>query len=168
MPADAAPLAPEVSGAGWGPLELSGDGDGYAGPADWLGAEVELTLELFLVPPAWEGRENTPEAAASAAETADALWADQAKWDAAARDRAADDLLDQANEWANQAGDPPHARAGFLALLELAGVVCGPGGAWSLHFEDGDDGGDVKGLFWGHGVQVNGTLADGPTDASMG
>ena len=97
-------------------------------------------------------------------EQAKALMADQKGWDEKVRSFAADQLLEQANDWAQDAaeGEEPEeiTREQFMERMELDAVQISAGGSFEFWFNDGD-------LFWGHAIHVTGSLDQGPESAQM-
>ena len=97
-------------------------------------------------------------------EQAKALMAGQKGWDEKVRAFAAQELLDQANDWARDAaeGEEPEeiTREQFMERLELDAVQISAGGRFEFWFNDGD-------LFWGHAIHVTGSLDQGPEMAQM-
>lgn len=97
-------------------------------------------------------------------EQAKALMADQKSWDEKVRSFAADQLLEQANDWAQDAaeGEEPEeiTREQFMERLELDAVQISADGRFEFWFNDGD-------LFWGHAIHVTGSLDQGPEMAQM-
>ena len=85
-------------------------------------------------------------------------------WDEKVRAFAAQELLDQANDWARDAaeGEEPEeiTREQFMERLELDAVQISAGGRFEFWFNDGD-------LFWGHAIHVTGSLDQGPEMAQM-
>lgn len=126
----------------------------FRGRVAWVAGEVEVEVELEVVG-----------ADAGAARTAlDRLgpWlADGAAHDARYRQVAADALLDTLNDTWIDPDQPVVTEAEFLRRLAPRTLVVGADGAEVAVAYDDD------GLFWGRAVVVEGTLADGPTDASL-
>ena len=117
----------------------------------WLGTVIQLTLSCGL-----------EDDIGSLRSTADALWTDQAGWDARIRAKAVEELLELANDWAEQE-DENAARIDsdeFARRITLESVAIEDDGSFVYWFADGD-------LFWGHSIAVSGTLAGGPDDATM-
>jgi len=119
---------------------------------DWLGSSVWLTVD-----PSQDQQ--------ACMDNARTLMADQAGWDAKLRACAADKLLEQANQWAaDGAGEDEEpeviTREDFISRIAPDSIVVLEDGSFQFFFEDGD-------LFWGHTIQITGTLTDGVTDAVM-
>ncbi len=92
--------------------------------------------------------------------TARSLWKQQKEWDKRIRDYAAAELLDLKNDLWRGDGEKKLTPAGFKARMSLESVVVRAGGRFEFTFEDGN-------LFWGHVIEVRGTLAGGPTHAGI-
>ena len=118
---------------------------------EWLGQPARLDID----------REEDWDACV---EQAKALMADQKGWDEKVRSFAADQLLEQANDWAQDAaeGEEPEeiTREQFMERLELDAVQISADGRFEFWFNDGD-------LFWGHAIHVTGALDKGPESAQM-
>ena len=126
----------------------------YETEVDWLGGKVRLNFD--------QGPEEEMKAAQ---ETARALLADPAGWDARVRACAADRLLELANQWAGEEEDGENEpgeidREQFMSRMELDTIQVSPDQGFVFWFNDGE-------MFWGHSIQVSGTLSDGPVDAQM-
>ncbi len=123
----------------------------FEAEVEWLGQPARLDID----------REEDWDACV---EQAKALMADQKGWDEKVRSFAADQLLEQANDWARDAaeGEEPEeiTREQFMERLELDAVQISAGGRFEFWFNDGD-------LFWGHAIHVTGSLDQGPEMAQM-
>lgn len=123
----------------------------FEAEVEWLGQPARLDID----------REEDWDACV---EQAKALMADQKSWDEKVRSFAADQLLEQANDWAQDAaeGEEPEeiTREQFMERLELDAVQISAGGRFEFWFNDGD-------LFWGHAIHVTGSLDQGPEMAQM-
>ena len=92
--------------------------------------------------------------------------ADQKGWDEKVRAFAAQELLDQANDWdqdsaGNEDREPEEiTREQFMERMELDAVQISADGSFEFWFNDGD-------LFWGHSIHVTGSLDQGPEMAQM-
>ena len=116
----------------------------------WRGAPIQVTMEPG------DGVE-------AQRRTFLALRAEAEDWERRVRYCAADQLLELARAWAEDGekdgGAAPLTREEFLSRLELESIQLTPEG-FAFWFADGD-------LFWGHAVQVSGTLEQGPVHAEM-
>ena len=123
----------------------------FEAEVEWLGQPVRLDID----------REEDWDACV---EQVRALMADQKGWDEKVRAFAAQELLDQANDWAQDAaeGEEPEeiTREQFMERLELDAVQISADGRFEFWFNDGD-------LFWGHAIHVTGSLDQGPEMAQM-
>ena len=123
----------------------------FEAEVEWLGQPARLDID----------REEDWDACV---EQAKALMAGQKGWDEKVRAFAAQELLDQANDWARDAaeGEEPEeiTREQFMERLELDAVQISAGGRFEFWFNDGD-------LFWGHAIHVTGALDKGPESAQM-
>ena len=125
----------------------------FEAEVEWLGQPARLDID----------REEDWDACV---EQAKALMADQKGWDEKVRSFAADQLLEQANDWAqdaaeNEDGEPEEiTREQFMERMELDAVQISADGRFEFWFNDGD-------LFWGHAIHVTGALDQGPEMAQM-
>ena len=123
----------------------------FEAEVEWLGQPARLDID----------REEDWDACV---EQAKALMADQKGWDEKVRSFAADQLLEQANDWARDAaeGEEPEeiTREQFMERMELDAVQISADGRFEFWFNDGD-------LFWGHAIHVTGSLDQGPEMAQM-
>ena len=125
----------------------------FEAEVEWLGQPARLDID----------REEDWDACV---ERAKALMADQKGWDEKVRSFAAQELLEQANDWAqdaagNEDGEPEEiTREQFMERMELDAVQISADGRFEFWFNDGD-------LFWGHAIHVTGSLDQGPEMAQM-
>ena len=125
----------------------------FEAEVEWLGQPARLDID----------REEDWDACV---ERAKALMADQKGWDEKVRSFAADQLLEQANDWAQDAAgnedeEPEEiTREQFMERMELDAVQISADGRFEFWFNDGD-------LFWGHAIHVTGSLDQGPEMAQM-
>ena len=125
----------------------------FEAEVEWLGQPARLDID----------REEDWDACV---EKAKALMADQKGWDEKVRSFAADQLLEQANDWAqdaagNEDGEPEEiTREQFMERLELDAVQISADGRFEFWFNDGE-------MFWGHSIHVAGSLDQGPESAQM-
>jgi hypothetical protein len=92
--------------------------------------------------------------------TARSLWKQQKTWDKRIRDYAAAELLDLKNDLWRGDGEKEFNPAAFKGRMALEAIEVRPGGKFEFTYDDGN-------LFWGHVIQVRGTLAEGPTHAGI-
>lgn len=119
---------------------------------DWLGTQASLSFD-----------QAEEEEMKRAQETAKALLASAAEWDRRVRDCAAKELLELANDWAedSEEGEPaPVTREGFIGRMTLEAIQVDGEGGFEFWFDDGD-------LFYGHSIHVAGNLEKGPDWAQM-
>lgn len=125
----------------------------FEAEVEWLGQPARLDID----------REEDWDACV---ERAKALMADQKGWDEKVRSFAAQELLEQANDWAqdaagNEDGEPEEiTREQFMERMELDAVQISADGRFEFWFNDGD-------LFWGHAIHVTGALDQGLEIAQM-
>ena len=135
---------------GLGTFTLNRQVDWFETEIQWLGAEISLVFD------AEEDR-------AEVLRKAKALLADAVSWDRRVREYAADELLELANDWAEQMEDEEPqeiAREQFMERMELESIEIRADGSFEFWFADGD-------LFYGHSIHVSGDMENGPDDAGM-
>ena len=141
-----------------GELTLDKDHDAFEGEIQWCGKGVRLSLEVNAESkPSWTRARNA----------AKRLVTDQETWDKAMRDFAAKNLTGLANNWLSQdeesARDPetaPITEEEFAQRILLTEVSVSPGGRFTAYYNDDD-------MFWGHAVEVSGSLKKGITYANL-
>lgn len=112
---------------------------------DWLGTEIALNFD----------RDEDRDACL---DNARALFGDREGWDQTVRAFAADRLLEQAGDWAED--EEPLTRELFMDRLEPESVQVYADGRFDFWFHDGE-------LFWGHAIRVSGSLTGGPDAAEL-
>lgn len=135
-----------IEAEGFGTFTLSRAMGWFQSTVDWLDGEVSLTFD--------QAEENL----AAAQDTARALMGAQANWDARVRAFAAQQLLEQINELAEE--DEAFTQESLAACWELDSILTGPGGSFEFMFSDSD-------LFLARPVLVAGTLENGPETAEL-
>lgn len=131
---------------GLGVFTLNRQVNWFEAGVDWLGTEISLVFD----------RE---EDRASCAANARALLASAADWDRRVREYAAGELLDSANDWAED-GEEPITREQFMERMEPESVEIRADGSFEFWFADGE-------MFYGHSIHVSGNLTGGPDAAQM-
>ena len=121
----------------------------FEGRAKWNRKNVELHLE--------PGEDS---GIADAIKTAESLWADQAAWKRRVDEFAVEQLLPLKNEsWLGE-DEREITPADFKKKMKLKSINVDGDGRFEFWHDDG-------GLFWGHSIQVSGTLKDGLTDVDV-
>lgn len=132
-----------------GPLTLDRKHDWYECELDWPGGPVKFTLE--------RGEDEDDPALFA---TAEQVWHDRYDWHDQVRECALRDLLELKNDCWLEDDETELTEAQFLERMKLESVSMDPDGRLTFWHDDG-------GLFWGHVIMVEGTLGDGPTDATI-
>ena len=91
---------------------------------------------------------------------AKALLAKAAEWDRRVREYAAGELLDLANDWAENAEAGEVTKERFMERMEPESIEIRGDGSFEFWFSDGD-------MFYGHSIRVSGDLENGPDEAQM-
>jgi hypothetical protein len=133
----------------FGELILDRRSDFYASEIAWCGASIKLRLE--------------PEAhgdLTGALKTAHSLWEDQTGWHQKIQEYAAAKLLPLKNRLWLDDDEADLTADEFLQKMSLESITACAEGRFEFWHSDGE-------LFWGHSIQINGTLADGPTRADI-
>jgi hypothetical protein len=132
-----------------GTLTLNRAFDSYQTALDWKSHTIRLHL-------AREGCKDE-EALFGLAAT---LWKGRREWDKQARDFAVKELLELKNgNWLGE-DEKEFTPRRFKARMTLEEIAVSPNGHFEFYYNDGN-------LFWGHVIQVSGTLSQGPTYAGI-
>jgi len=131
---------------GLGTFTLNRQVDWFETELDWLGTAITLCFDQ-------------DENRADCVMNAKSLLASAADWDRRVREYAADELLESANDWAEEDAEPI-TREGFMERMELESIEVREDGGFHFWFADGE-------LFYGHSIRVSGDLENGPDDADM-
>ena len=127
---------------GLGTFTLNRQVDWFETEINWLGTEISLTIDME------EAREE-------ALQNAKTLLASAADWDKRVRECAADELLQNANDWNQEMekdGETPTiTREQFMERMELESIEVMADGSFQFWFADGD-------MFYGHSIWVSGDL----------
>ena len=133
----------------FGPFTLDRSVNWYTAETKWN----ETFIALNLVP----DESGKLDAALNVARS---LWKDQTKWTKRIEDYAVQELFSLKNEnWLDE--DEAELTAdNFKARMSLETITVEPDGSFDFWHNDGD-------LFWGHSIQVSGSLNEGPTRADI-
>lgn len=123
--------------------ELTPDAERWTASVDWEGEDVTVSLA---------GVDEELRIARDFVEAAD-------QWDPRIRNFAAAEMTETYNDEWRDDEDPEISEEGFAARLSLRDLTV-DGDQATFWFDD-------DGMFQGHTVCVEATLADGPTDASL-
>lgn len=120
----------------------------YNAKVSWKGVPIELNVA------AEEGEEEQVE---STLKVAKALWENEASWDERIHEYAIEQLLPKKNGWLLE-GENEVSAEEFKARMRLSSIKVFNEEEFTFWFNDGD-------LFWGHMIQIDGTLSEGPTSS---
>lgn len=134
-----------------GRLTLDRRYDQFRAEVGWCGHTVQLTVEA-------EAGGST--ASVSAVAAARSLLADATGWQRRINDFAVARLLQLRNDTWREDDEPALTEAEFVARMRLQSIAVAADGGFDFWHDDG-------GLFWGHAIQVSGTVVDGPTNADI-
>lgn len=121
---------------------------------DWFTAEVvwegnPISLHL-------EGRDEVQECL----KTACTIWENQSYWHQKIKDYAVQELLElKNNEWLND-DEVELTPNKFKDRMVLESIKVSPNGSFNFYFDDGD-------LFWGHTIEIDGSLLEGMAYADI-
>jgi len=133
----------------FGALTLDRTVGWFRGRAVWNGRKIELNLAV-----------DDPALLEQLIQAAGELWDAETEWDDRLRDCAVQHLLPIKNEsWLDEDETELSAEA-FASRLSPDALTIHPDDAFEFWYDDG-------GLFWGHVIQVTGSLADGPDAAQL-
>ena len=121
----------------------------------WSGAEIPLALEVNSESKSSWSRART---------AAKKLIAEQEAWDKAMRKFAAKELTELANDWLADDDEnndaEPSTEESFAQRITLSELTITSGGSFTAYYNDDD-------MFWGHVIEVSGSLKKGITDADI-
>jgi hypothetical protein len=133
----------------FGELTLDRRLDEWETTFKWGTTPVRLSLSC--------DEDGSPEPALRAARS---LWERQPEWEKRVRDFAVEALLPLKNDvWLDDDEEPLTPEA-FEARMTLQTIALYPDGSFDFFHDDGE-------LFWGHAIQVWGSLSEGPTGADI-
>ena len=130
-----------------GTLTLDRRGGDYKATVVWKETSAELSLAADKV-----------DELEKLLQTARVLWESQGAWEERITSYAARELLENANDRSED--DSNITASQFQAIIKVGTIVVEADGSFAFFYDDGD-------LFLGHVIIVNGTLAEGPTDACI-
>lgn len=133
----------------FGTLTFNRDVSWWEGTATWQGRSIRFHLDA----------ENRAELTA-AIQAARALWLAQPAWNERIRTYAVRELLPLKNSSWLEENETPVTPAVFDRRMTLESITVTHKGGFSFFHDDG-------GLFWGHAIEITGTLESGPTDADI-
>lgn len=133
----------------FGKLKLEREMNQYVTNLKWVGKKIELCLPL-----------DDCDDEDAFIRLAEKFCKQQKKWDRAIRDFAAKQLLKRKNENWLCDDEKEITRSEFLKRIKLESITLYPDGTFDFSFDDGD-------IFWGHLIEVDGSIEDGPEDVSL-
>lgn len=138
-----------VSTERFGELVLDRSIGWFEGEAVWNGEAIRVTF------PVEEG-----ESIGDALDVAERLWLDQGPWKKRIDDFAVQELLELKNGTWLEEGESELTASEFISRMKLDSIQVFPDGQFEFWHNDGD-------LFWGHSIQVSGSVTEGPTHADI-
>ena len=139
----------QINDSLFGVLTFDRSVEWFEGQVTWLGQTISLSVSL-----------DESGSYEDALNTAKALFADMSTWSEKVCNYAVQELLPLKNDnWLDDDEDPVTPEA-FIECMQLESITCDPGGEFSFWHDDGD-------LFWGHSIQISGSLSEGLTDADI-
>ena len=120
----------------------------------WNGKEISLMLDIDL-----ENQDSWESACAGAKEMATR----QKEWDERMRGFAAEQLTELANDWLAEEKEEEAAsitQETFAERIALSELSVASDGNFTAYYDDDD-------MFWGHAVEVRGSLKEGPNSANI-
>ena len=133
----------------FGTLTLNRRVDWFEGRATWNGKKVGLSLSA-----------REPADVERALQVARTLWRAQKTWGAKVAAYAARQLLSLKNDNWLETGERPLTAKRFRERMKLESITVSPDGSFEFWHDDG-------GLFFGHSIQISGSLAKGLYDADI-
>jgi hypothetical protein len=133
----------------FGKLILDRRVDIYTGQAVWNGARVELDIGIDEAGDLEGGLKVLRD-----------LWRDQKGWTERIANYAVQQLLKVKNDYWLDLDEMPLSAEEFKAKMALDCISVKEDGSFTFWHKDGD-------MFWGHSIEVRGTLNKGPTSADI-
>ncbi|WP_083651893.1 DUF2262 domain-containing protein [Photobacterium proteolyticum] len=93
-------------------------------------------------------------------EMAKKLWQDQESWSQKVVEFAVEELLELKNDSWLEEDEPEVTKDQFIEKMKLESITVYPDGEFEFWHHDGD-------LFWGHSIQISGSLSEGLTNADI-
>jgi hypothetical protein len=121
----------------------------FEGQAEWCGVSVSLALKL--------DHSNNPD---PVLQTARELWKAMEAWRQEVNAFAVSQLLDLKNDTWLADGEEEVTAQRFVETMRLEAISVYPDGRFVFWHNDGN-------LFWGHSIQISGSLSQGLTDADI-
>ncbi|SMP60253.1 hypothetical protein SAMN06265222_106339 [Neorhodopirellula lusitana] len=131
----------------FGDLTLNRQLDWFEGHVDWDDDEVEISFQPE------EGLDIT-----NLLETAEVLFRDAAEWQKKIEAFAVAEKLELANDWQEDGNEMDACE--FLRRMTLESISILPEGKFEFWHDDGD-------IFFGHSIQISGSLREGLTDSDI-
>jgi hypothetical protein len=128
---------------------LNAGAGGYTTQVSWCGTQIELSIQ-----PSFSG--ETEDAINCALQ----LLSERSVWMPRVEQYAASELLEKKNDIWLEEDEEPLSTSQFVEKLSLESIDIDDEGNFTFWFNDGE-------LFWGHTIQVGGSLSQGPTDAGI-
>lgn len=133
----------------FGPLTLDRSIGCFDGKADWNGQSVNLSCDV-------DGSLDLT----APLQVAERLWNDQMAWKVRVDAYAVKELLPIKNDFWLDEDEAPLTPEQFLSRMRLESIAVAKNGRFDFWHNDGD-------LFWGHLIQISGTLDEGLTHADI-
>ncbi len=133
----------------FGPLTLDRRIRSFKASLTLAGQEIEISIGAVNDAP-------HPEFVA----VAERFWKNQADWDHRLREFAAAQLIELKNDTSLQEDEEPITEAQFIERLTPNSMTFDPPDEFTIYYDDGD-------IFWGHGIEIRGTLTKGPQSAHL-
>ena len=133
----------------FGKFKLDREMNWYVTDLKWNGKKIELCLPL-----------DDCKDEKAFIRLAEKLCKQQKKWDRVIREFAAEELLERKNNEWREENEKKITRSEFLKRIEMLSITLYPDGCFGFTFDDGD-------IFWGHIIEVEGSMEDGPEDVSI-
>jgi len=132
----------------FGSLTLNRRINWFEGTTTWNGDSVDISFEVA------DDLDIT-----SQLQTAETLFVNEKHWAKQISDFAVKEKLELANDWRDEDVMPISA-AEFLQRMKLESISIKPEGRFEFWHNDGD-------MFYGHSIQISGSLRDGLTDSDI-
>jgi hypothetical protein len=133
----------------FGPLTLDRGLVSFQATVSLAGQPIELSIDAI---------DDLPDPTVLA--IAERFWKDQANWDHRLREFAVAQLIELKNDAWLQADEEALTEGQFIRKMTPNSMGFDPPEGFTIYYNDGD-------IFWGHAIEIRGTLSKGPESADI-
>lgn len=123
---------------------------------EWFEGDVKWNGEFVRINFSADGNKDI----SASLKVAEILWDEQTKWKKRVEDYAVQELLSLKNDNWLEEEELPLTPDQFQSRMKLLSISLYPEGGFDFWHDDGD-------MFWGHSIQISGSLSEGLTQADI-